>query len=189
MMPADERERSSGRPLRFEGELDPDFQREWIEARRLTGDQVERAFSHGLEARDRFADRPFREVEEYLRESWTALGSPAPWDDVCDIVESGYERARAAPVEVIADLPPEALDRFADRTVGGSSLGGRISERSFLGAAEPVSDYEGEGGPPVEKGRRVRDRPSEAPSRAAPRRARRRDGSSGGAPPASPGRG
>lgn len=156
-MPADERETSSERPLRFEGVTDPDFQREWIEARNLTGDQVERAFTHGLAARERFAERPFREVEGYLRESWEALGSPAPWDQVFDIVQSGYDRARAAPLPVAADLPPEALDRFAERTLGGSSLGGRLGERNFLGAAEPVSDYEGEGGPPVEKGRRVRD--------------------------------
>lgn len=156
-MPADDSKTSSERPLRFEGEIDPDFQREWIEARHLTGDQVERAFTHGLAARDRFAERPFREVERYLRESWEALGDPAPWDQVFDIVQSGYERARAAPLQVAADLPPEALDRFAERTLGGSSLGGRLAERFFLGAAEPVSDYEGEGGPPVEQGRRVKE--------------------------------
>jgi hypothetical protein len=145
------------RPLRFEEVADREFQRRWQEARQLSGDQVDQAFAHGLAARERFAERPFREVEDYLRESWEALGSPAPWNEVYDIVESGYDRARAAPLEVAADLPPEALERFADRTTGGSTLGGQLGQRSFLGGSEPVSDYEGEGGPPVEKGRRVRE--------------------------------
>jgi hypothetical protein len=156
-MPAEERASGDERPLRFEAASDPDFQKEWRESRHLSGEQVERAFAHGLAARERFAERPFREVEGYLRESWEALGSPAPWSKIYDIVESGYDRARAAPLEVAADLPPEALERFAERTSGGTTLGGHLGQRSFLGAAEPVSDYEGEGGPPIEKGRRVRE--------------------------------
>jgi hypothetical protein len=156
-MSADQSATGDERPLRFERAPDPEFQKRWQDTRQLSGEQVDRAFAHGLAARERFAERPFREVAEYLRESWEALGSPAPWDEVSDIVESGYDRARAAPFEVVADLPPEALDRFAERTTGGTSLGGRLGHRTFLGAAEPVSDFEGEGGPPIEKGRRVRD--------------------------------
>lgn len=156
-MQADARGAGDERPLRFEEAPDPEFQKRWQESRELDGEEVERAFTHGLKARERFAERPFREVEGYLRESWEAMGEEVPWEKVFDIVESGYDRARAGPVPAVADLPPEALDRFAERTTGGSTFGGRLGERTFLGAAEPVSDYDGEGGPPVEKGRRVKD--------------------------------
>lgn len=157
-MAAAERGTGDDRPLRFEDNLDPEFQKRWKESRDLSGDVVDRAFEHGLFARERFAERPFREVEGYLRESWEALGSSVPWEQVYDIVESGYDRARAAPLPAVAELPPEAADRFTERTIGGSTLGGGpLGERPFLGASEPVSDYEGEGGPPVEGGRRVRD--------------------------------
>lgn len=156
-MQADARGAGDERPLRFEEAPDPDFQKMWQEARHLDGEEVERAFTHGLAARERFAERPFREVEGYLRESWEALGGETPWDKVFDIVASGYDRARAASLPAAADLPPEAEERFNERTTGGSSFGGQLGGRNFLGAAEPVSEYDGEGGPPVEKGRRVRD--------------------------------
>lgn len=144
------------RPLRDEIP-DPDFQRAWQEARHLTGEEVDRAFEHGLFAQDRFAERPFREVEAYLRESWEAMGIPTPWEEVSDIVESGYELDRAAPLEAIAESAPEARDRFTKRTAGGSTIGGALGHRSHLGASEPVSDYDGESGPPIEDGRRVED--------------------------------
>jgi hypothetical protein len=156
-MSAGKRERGDEHTLRYEEVPDPEFQKRWQDARHLTGDQVDSAFAHGLAARERFSERPFREVEGYLRESWEAMGDIAPWDQVYDIVESGYDRARAAPFEVAADLPPEALDHFADRTTSGTTFGGRLGQRTFLGGSAPVSDYEGEGGPPVEKGKRVRD--------------------------------
>jgi hypothetical protein len=144
-------------PLRYDDGQDPRFQERWLKARDLTGDQVERAFRHGFDARDRFAERPFREVEEYLRQSWEGMDPSAPWDQVSDIVRSGYERYLGGMGAGPAALPQsEALERFPHRTQGGSTLGGVVGERPFLGAAEPVSDYEGEGGPPVEGGRRVK---------------------------------
>lgn len=152
-MPADEK--GAERPLRFEQIRDPEFQKRWVEARHLSGGEVERAFLHGLNARDRFAERPFREVEGYLRESWEAMGEAAAWGEVSDIVASGYDRARAESFEEGTELENEALDRFAERTMGGSTLGGPLGERPLLGASEPVSDFTGEGGPPVEGGERV----------------------------------
>jgi hypothetical protein len=141
--------------LRFEEIRDPEFQKRWASARQLSRGEVERAFQHGLNARDRFAERPFREVEGDLRESWEAMAEAAAWGEVSDIVASGYDRARAESFEEGTALENEALDRFAEHTLGGSSLGGPLGERPFLGASEPVSDYPGEGGPPVEGGRRV----------------------------------
>lgn len=144
------------RGLRFDDTDDPHFQQRWAEARHLTEEQVELAFRHGLDSRDRFADRPFHEVEQYLRQSWEGMGPAAAWDQVQDIIRSGYERYRAADLSVAAELGPDALHHFPDqRTQGGSVLGGSMGERPQLGAAEPVSDYEGEGGPPVEGGPRV----------------------------------
>lgn len=137
-------------PPRFEDVADPDFQRRWITERRLDGDQVDRAFHHGFDARGRFADRPFGEVEAYLRESWEGMGTSAAWEDVRDIVRSGYERYKAAGFDGTIDLGPEALERFPISNVSGSILrGGTMDERPFLGNAEPTPDFEGEGGPPV----------------------------------------
>src|SRR5690606_29068912 len=65
--------------LRYGDAAEPDFQRRWIDARTLPGDEVERAFRHGFDARGRFADRPFGEVEAYLRESWRGMGAPSAW--------------------------------------------------------------------------------------------------------------
>lgn len=79
------------RRLRYE-DIEPGFQRRWREARHLSGEQVDRAFRHGFDARDRFADRPFREVADYLRESWSGMAPETAWSDVADIVRSGYER-------------------------------------------------------------------------------------------------
>jgi hypothetical protein len=147
------RKRKSARgpaPLRFEESADPDFQRRWIEARKLDGEEVNRAFRHGFDARGRFADRPFREVEAYLRESWEGMGARVPWADVRDLVRSGYERYKGAGFDGSIDLGPEALDRFIIRNVTGSTLrGGTMGDRTFLGAAEPTPEFEGEGGPPV----------------------------------------
>lgn len=151
----------AGRPPRFEEIEDPEFQKRWKEARHLSEDEVERAFRHGFDARDRFAERPFREVEGYLRESWAAMAPPVDWDQVADIIRSGYERYQGAGFGSWIESSDEALRRFPDRTIGGSAIGGTMGERSFLGGAEPVSDFEGEGGPPVEDGRRIRDEPDE----------------------------
>lgn len=96
--------------LRYE-EVAEGFQREWLDRRQLTEEQVEQAFLHGLGAYDRFADRPFREVEPYLRESWEGMGTSAAWETVADIVRTGYERYRAAPLDEAADPGPEAADR------------------------------------------------------------------------------
>jgi hypothetical protein len=137
------------RRLRYEEIEDPRFQAKWRAARDLDGEQVEAAFRHGFDARDRFGERPFREVVDYLRESWEGMGAPAPWDEVVGIVESGYERYRAEGFGPMIEEAAEALERFPTRTIGGSTTGGTMGERFHLGAAEPVSDYDGEGGPPV----------------------------------------
>lgn len=139
-----------GQPPRYEDVADPDFQERWITERELSGDQVDRAFRHGFDARDRFADRPFDEVEAYLRESWVGMGTAVAWADVRDIVRSGYERYKGAGFDRSIDLGPEALDRFPVTNTSGSILrGGPMDERPFLGAAERTPDFEGEGGPPV----------------------------------------
>jgi len=136
--------------LRYGDAAEPDFQRRWIDARTLPGDEVERAFRHGFDARGRFADRPFGEVEAYLRESWRGMGAPSAWSDVRDIVRSGYEHYKAAGFDGSIDPGPEALDRFPITNVTGSTLqGGSMDERPFLGAAERTPEFEGEGGPPV----------------------------------------
>src|SRR5512135_434795 len=82
--------------LRYEPDGDPEFQRRWTEARHLSGEQVDAAWRHGFDARDRFADRPFDEVRGWLQESWCAMGEPAPWSEIEDLVRSGYERYRGA---------------------------------------------------------------------------------------------
>ncbi len=124
------------RRLRYE-EIDPRFQRRWSEARQLPEEQVERAFRHGFEARDRFAQRPFEEVAGWLRESWSGLAPATPWDDVADIVRSGYERYQGAGGGV-TDPATEALERFSRHTAGGSGMGGRdLGERPNLGDAAP----------------------------------------------------
>lgn len=153
---ADQPERpDQERRLRYEDISDPEFQKKWLEGRDLDWEQVEAAFRHGFEARDRFAERPFHEVARYLRESWEGMGPPAPWDEVGEIVRSGYERYKGAVFGPAPEEVAEAEVRFPDRTIGGSTIGGVMGERNFLGGAEPVSDFEGEGGPPVEGGKRV----------------------------------
>jgi hypothetical protein len=107
---------------------DPDFQRQWLAARRLDWDQVERAVRHGVEAVPRFADRPFDEVLDWLRSSWTAMGTDVPWDDVADLVRSGYERFGSTGSDDAGLLAPEALRTFAVRTIGGSALGGAAGD-------------------------------------------------------------
>lgn len=154
-MTADNSAPGADQPLRYDTIRDPEFEKKWRNARHLTGEEVELAFRHGLEAIDRFAERPFSEVEDYLRQSWDAMAPPVPWDQVSDIVQSGYERYKGSEFEPTVDEVSEALARFPHRTIGGTSIGGVIGERPFLGASEPVSDYDGEGGPPVEDGRRV----------------------------------
>lgn len=146
-MPRDEHPDHS---LRYEDIRDPRYQQKWREARELTGEQVDAAFRHGFDARDRFAERPFPEIEHYLRESWQGLGPPAPWDEVVGIVRSGYERYKGAgfgPSTVEVD---EALEHLPDlETLGGTRIGGVMGDRPMLGASEPVADFDGEGGPPV----------------------------------------
>lgn len=156
---AGEKRDAGARPrLRYEEIEDPEFQKKWENARHLKWDQVELAFRHGFDARDRFAERPFEEVVEYLRQSWEAMGPPVPWEKVSDIVRSGYDRyLGGAQTSIIGEEVAEALEHFPDRNMSGSTTGGRMGERFFLGAAEPVSEYEGEGGPPVEGGKRVRE--------------------------------
>lgn len=131
------------RPLRYENEdEDPDFQREWLDARHLSWEQVERAWRHGFDARDRFADRPFDEVRDWLRESWRGLGAPAPWEKVEDIIRSGYDRYKGAGFGPSTDSAAEALEHFKQRTIGGSVLdGGVLGERSQQGdtRGEPES--------------------------------------------------
>lgn len=129
---------------RSESDHDPadsGFNEGWRSSHGLTGEQVDEAFRHGFDARDRFAERPFREVSEYLRESWVASGRTAHWDDVADIVRGGYERYKGAGLNYAADPGTEAIDRFQLRTSGGSVTGGgRLGDESHLGAAEPVSE-------------------------------------------------
>ena len=110
--------------LRYDVDFDPEFQRHWMEARHLSGTQVDAAWRHGFEARDRFADRSFDEVREWLRDSWQAMGEPAPWSEVEDIVRSGYERYKGAGFGASTDPATEALSRFQQHSSGGSDLGG-----------------------------------------------------------------
>lgn len=156
-MQGENKDRGPRRPLRYEEIEDPQFQKKWREARQLSGDEVDLAFRHGFDSRDRFAGRTFEEVDDYLRESWNAMAPAVGWDQVSDIVRSGYERYQGAGFGPSTDEVDEALERFPHRTIGGSTIGGTMGERTFLGGSEPVSDYDGEGGPPVEDGRRVKD--------------------------------
>jgi hypothetical protein len=119
-----ERDEGPERGLRYGMDTDPEFQRRWVEARHLTGAQVDAAWRHGFDARDRFADRPFHEVRAWLQESWRGMGEPAAWAEVEDIVRSGYERYRGAGFGPSTDPGTEALGRFGPRTEGGSVLGG-----------------------------------------------------------------
>lgn len=126
------------RRLRFDEDLDADFQRQWVEARHLSWEQVETAWRHGFDSRDRFADRPFDEVSEYLQESWRGIGEPAPWDQVEDIVRSGYDRFKGAPFESTTELPDDAASHFVEHTQGGSDIGGGVlGDVPQLGDARP----------------------------------------------------
>ena len=161
----------SERPLRYEEIEDPEFQKKWREARHLSGEEVELAFRHGFDcARYDSPNALLGEVEGYLRQSWDAMAPPVDWDQVSDIVRSGYERYKGCGVRAVDQRAPRRC-AFPYRTIGGSSIGGTMGERSFLGGVEPVSDYNGEGGPPVEDGRRVRDVTQRSSSTRAPRRA------------------
>jgi len=138
-----QREREErGRPAAADaGAGRTDFQKHFREARNLDAAQFDAAFRHGFDARERFADRPFGEVERWLRESWDGIGSPAPWHDVRDIVRSGYERYKGAGLDQAADLAPEALDRLEQWTTGGSVMGGAvIGDRPQLGGATPTGE-------------------------------------------------
>lgn len=113
-----------------------EFQKRYLEARHLTSEQMDLAIRHGLEAQTRFADRPFEEVDHYLRESWNGMGPPAPWDDVADIIRSAYEWQRAAGVDRSIWLGEDAASRFIRRTIGGSGTGGVMGDSPPLGGAE-----------------------------------------------------
>lgn len=137
-MAAESNEAQPDRRLRFAGDLDPDFQRRWMEARHLSWEQVETAWRHGFDSRDRFADRPFDEVARYLRESWRGMGEPAPWTDVEDIVRSGYDRFKGAGLESTTELVDDAASHFVEHTEGGSDLGGgALGDVPQLGDARP----------------------------------------------------
>jgi hypothetical protein len=137
-MAADRNEAQPERRLRFDEDLDADFQREWREARELSWEQVEAAWRHGFDSRDRFADRPFEEVTDYLRESWRGMGEPAPWPKVEDIVRSGYERFKGAPFESTTELQDDARSHFVEHTQGGSDFGGGVlGDTPQLGDARP----------------------------------------------------
>lgn len=159
-MPGDDKGKRRGRRLRYQEIEDPDFQRKWLEARDLDGEQVEAAFRHGFDSRGRFADRPFHEVEHYLRESWEGMGPPAPWDEVVGIIRSGYEHYKGDAFGLVEEVD-EALRHFPDvETVAGSRIGGTMGDRPLLGAAEPTPEFEGEGGPPVGGHELHEDRPA-----------------------------
>src|SRR5690606_30399999 len=118
------------RPPRFEDVADPDFPRRRITGRKPAGAKVDLEFPRAFDAREPFADRPFRGVEEYRRESWEGMGTAVAWDEVRDSVRSGYERYKAAGFDGSIDLGPEALDRFPIRNVSGSILrGGSMDDR------------------------------------------------------------
>lgn len=136
---ADDRQDEQGRELRYDEGTDVDFQRRWAESRHLSGEQVESAWRHGFEARERFADRPFDEVRDWLWESWRGMGEPAPWGDVEDIVRSGYERYKGAGFGETTDLASEALQRFQQRSVGGSAM-----TRGPLGDSPQQGDSRGQ---------------------------------------------
>ncbi len=121
---ADERQNEQRRELRYDEGADAEFQKRWAEARHLSGEQVDAAWRHGFEARDRFADRPFGEVRQWLQESWRGMGEPAPWVEIEDIVRSGYERYKGAGFGSSTDPATEALGRFQQHTSGGSDMGG-----------------------------------------------------------------
>ncbi len=128
-----ERDDGPERPLRYGMEIDREFQRRWAEARHLTGEQVDTAWRHGFDARDRFADRPFDEVRAWLQESWRGMGEPAPWGEVEDLVRSGYERYQGAGFG-LTDPATEAIGRFRRHTEGGSVTGGgTLGERPQQG--------------------------------------------------------
>lgn len=127
--------------LRFESDVDPEFQRRWTEARHLSGEQVDAAWRHGFDARDRFADRPFDEVRGWLKESWCAMGEPTPWSEIEDLVRSGYDRYRGAGFGDSTDPATEALARFQQHTIGGSTMGG-----APLGDGSQQGDTRGQAG-------------------------------------------
>jgi hypothetical protein len=130
---ADERA-GERRELRYDEGTDADFQRRWAEARHLTGEQVELAWRHGFDARDRFADRPFDEVREWLQESWRGMGEPAPWGEVEDIIRSGYERYKGAGFGSSTDPATEALHHFQQHSLGGSDMtGGPLGDSAQQG--------------------------------------------------------
>lgn len=118
---ADDRLNDNRREMRYDEGADPEFQKRWAEARQLTGEQVGAAWRHGFDARDRFADRSFDEVREWLQESWRGMGEPAPWSEVEDIIRSGYERYRGAGFGIV-DPATEALHRFQQHSIGGSDM-------------------------------------------------------------------
>ncbi len=129
-----ERDGERERGLRYGTETEAEFQQRWAEARHLSGEQVDAAWRHGFDARDRFADRPFDEVRAWLQESWRGMGEPAPWPDVEDIVRSGYERYQGAGFGPSTDPATEAVARFRRHTQGGSVMGGgTMGDRSQPG--------------------------------------------------------
>ncbi len=121
---AEQRDDQQRRTVRYDTEAEPDFQRRWAEARHLSGAQVDAAWRHGFEARDRFADRPFAEVRAWLQESWRGMGEPAPWNEVEDIVRGGYERYKGAGFGSSTDPATEALGHFQQHSMGGSDMSG-----------------------------------------------------------------
>lgn len=146
-----ERDPHRERTIRYFENVDPDFQKRWMSARHLTGEQVDAAFRHGLFAGGRFAERTFDEISGYLEESWRGMKMDADWRDVSDIVRSGYDLAEGGAPEdgPETESAAEALDHFPTRTSGGSATGGTMGERSGPGNAGPETGFEGEGGPPV----------------------------------------
>ena len=130
---ADDRQQER-RELRYDEGTDAEFQRRWAGARHLSGEQVEAAWRHGFEARDRFADRPFDEVRGWLQESWRGMGEPAPWNEVEDLIRSGYERYKGAGFGESTDPASEALRHFQQHSIEGSSMtGGPLGDSAQQG--------------------------------------------------------
>lgn len=53
------------------------------------------AYQYGWESRDRYADRPFHEVEDKLRERWDPQRTGLDWDEALPAVRDAFETESA----------------------------------------------------------------------------------------------
>ncbi len=121
---------------RFE-DFDSEFRSDWQTRHGGAGYGYERyqpAYRYGWEARNRYQDRNWNDVETDLRSDWQRSHPNDAWEDFKDSIRTGWERFKQGARDVGHDI-----DRTIDRAGDRMRNAGQDMERSFDRTASHMS--------------------------------------------------